>query len=53
MIDIDVKLGDEITVSGKVTLLYNDYFIIIQGNSGEEYFINKKDIKTIRPNDKP
>ena len=46
---MDIHIGDDITISGKVTLLYNSQFIMIKGPSGEEYLINIKDIKTHRP----
>ena len=42
-------VGDDITISGKITQIYNEQFIIIQGQSGEEYCINIEDIKTHRP----
>ena len=46
----DIHEGDDITVSGKVTWIYDKNTIVIQCNTEEEYFINIKDIKTHRPN---
>ena len=50
MIDVsELELGDDITIAGKVSLLYSKTHILIECNSGEEVCIPIKDIKTHRP----
>ena len=46
---MDIQIGDDITISGKATLIYNEQFIIVKSQSGENYFVNVNDIKTHRP----
>ena len=50
---MDIHIGDDITVSGRVTLVYDRLHVLIKcEGSGEEYFIDVRDVKTIRPNRK-
>ena len=47
---MDIKAGDDITISGKVVIKYDgeDYVHIVT-QSGATYFISINDIKTHRP----
>ena len=46
---MDIKAGDDITISGKVMNYDGEYYVQIVTPSGATYFISIDDIKTHRP----
>ena len=47
---MDIQEGDIITISGKVTVIYDKHYVLMDSGSGE-HMVNVKDIKTHRPID--